>query len=447
MSTSPTSRVFHRNILREYPRAVSGDDVHVVDSEGRRYLDGAGGVFCAILGHGPKEVADAVVAEIRSLNFAYTGDFATSAEERLAAKLIELAPKGFSKVWLTTSGSTANEAALKLARQYHVLRGQYQKSKVIARWHSYHGSTMGALSMTGTPPRRRLYTPYLLDFPHVAPPNCYRCALGRDALTCAAACAAEIEREIRLAGPEYVSAVIVEPVAGGPLGALVSSPEYLRAVRRICDENDVLMIVDEVVSGVGRTGDWFAIDQSGVVPDLITLGKGLGGGYVPIGAMIVRGSVYSAFEAAKTSFLHGESFTGHNVVAAAGYAVLDFIERHDLLANVRSSGARLEERLCAFSNLPIVGMVRGRGLLFGVELVKDKHTKEPFPRALQISERVVHATAERGVLLLAGQAGADGVNGDTILIAPPYTVTTNQIDLIVDTLADALRGISSDIGK
>ncbi|MEQ8347335.1 MAG: aspartate aminotransferase family protein [Sneathiellaceae bacterium] len=436
--------IFHRKIGRTYPVAAGGSGAEIVGEDGRQYLDAAGGVFVAIVGHGVSEIAEAISEQLRSLNFAYTGDFTTSAEQRLAEKLIAIAPPGFAKVWLTTSGSTANEAALKLARQYHHLRGASQKSKIVSRWHSYHGSTMGALSMSGAVPRRQLYTPYLIDFPHVAAPNCYRCPLGRSPADCDTACAEEIGATMRLHGADYISAFIVEPVAGGPLGALPTTPAYLQAARRFCDENDALLIVDEVVSGVGRTGDWFGVQESGVVPDIITLGKGLGGGYTPIGAVLVHERVHAAFESSGTPFLHGESFTGHSTMAAAGYATLSYIERHGLLGRVREMGERLAGRMQELSNLPIVGDVRGRGLLQGIELVRDRRSNAPFARAAQVAERVVAAAAERGVLLLAGNAGVDGVDGDTVVVAPPYIVSAEQVDRIVDTLSDALRTVPAD---
>jgi len=439
------SSVFHRNITRTYPAAVGGDGAEISDDKGVTYLDGAGGVFVAILGHSPHEVAQAISDQVLALNYAYTGDFTTAAEARLADQLVRIAPPGFSKVWLTTSGSTANEAAMKLARQYHLLRGSAEKTRVVSRRHSYHGSTMGALSMTGTPPRRRPYEPYLLDFPKVEPPNCYRCPLALTYPSCGAECADEIERSIATVGAQYVSAFITEPVAGGPLGALATPPEYLQRARDACDRNDVLLIVDEIVSGLGRTGDWFGVQESGIVPDIITLGKGLGGGFVPVGAVLVHERVYQAFESAGTSFLHGESLTGHVLLGAAGSAVIDYIENNDLLRRVRERGEYLQKRLQAAEELPLVGQVRGRGLLRGLELVRDKATRRPFPRADRIAERVVEAAAGEKVLLLAGSAGADGVDGDTVVVAPPYVVTEEQVDRIVEVLCAAIRQVAAEV--
>ena len=444
-ASSTRNAVFRRDISRSYPVAVGGNGAEVIDAEGCAWLDAAGGVFVAILGHSPHAVAQAISEQAHALNFAYSGDFTSAAQESAAQALIAIAPPGFAKVWVTTSGSTANETALKLARQYHLLTGHPEKTRIVSRRHSYHGSTVATMSMSGPAPRRRPYEPYLLDFPHVEPPNCYRCPLGKAYPSCAAACADEIETAIRSVGSQYVSAFIVEPVAGAPLGALVTPPEYLRTARAVCDRHDALLIVDEVISGLGRTGDWFAIEESGVVPDIITLGKGLGGGFVPMGAVLVHERVYRAFESAGTSFVHGESLTGHVLLGTAANAVIEFIERHDLRSNVRRQGAYLKDRLRGFQTSSIVGAVRGRGLLHGLELVANKATRQPFPREMRVAERVVGAAARAHVLLVAGHAGVDGVDGDTVVIAPPYVVSEAQINRIVDVLDASISEVAGEL--
>lgn len=444
-SNETAPEVFRRDPSASYPLAVAGDGAVVIDAEGRRRIDAASGVFVAILGFAPSAVAEHVALRLRTLPFAYGGTFANADEDRLARLLIERAPPGMAKVWLTTSGSTANETALKLARQYHTLRGNAEKTVVIARWHSYHGSTVGAMSMSGSIPRRQPYQPYLLDFPHVDPPYCYRCRRGLVPESCGGACAADIEEVISKIGARHVSAVILEPVAGAPLGALVSPDHWLWRVRAICDRHDVLLIVDEIVSGTGRTGDWFAIAASGVVPDLITLGKGLGGGLVPIGAVVVHERVVQAFEAEAAAFVHSESFTGHAVVGAAGTAVIEYMEATGMLDRVRELGLRLDQLLRPLRSHPLVGEVRGRGLLRGLELVQDKATRAPFPRARRVAEAVVAAARRRDVLFLVGNAAADGQNGDTIIIAPPYVTVDGQLDTIVSTLVDALDDVAMSL--
>lgn len=403
----------------QLPVAVSGDGAWIVDSEGKRYLDGSGGVFVAILGHSPTSVGKAISAQAAELNFAYSGDFTTRPQEQLASMLTAIAPEGVEKAWLTTSGSTANETAMKLSRQYHLLRGNPEKVRVISREHSYHGSTVGALSMTGSLPRRKPFEPYLLNFPKIAAPYCYRCQFRADETSCALQCANELEAAIKTVGEQYVSAFIVEPVAGAPLGGLTSSPAYMRRIREICDRFDVLMIVDEVVSGLGRTGTWFGIEESGVTPDLITLAKGLGGGFLPIGAVLAHERVHKAFEDAGASVVHSESFTGHVLLGTAGIAVLEFIEKNGLLEHVGKLSEYLEARSARLARCALVGEVRGRGLVRGFELVADKVTKRPFDRQERVSERVAKAAAARGVLLLTGNGAADGINGDTVVMAPP----------------------------
>lgn len=438
------SAVFPRNVARPAAiEAVGGEGAWLIDRAGRRHLDAAGGAFVAILGHSPTPVADTLARAARQLNFAYSGDFTTSAQERFARRLTALAPPGLDRAVLTTSGSTANEAALKLARQYHLVKGEPQRTTVISREHSYHGSTIGALSMTGSMPRRRPFAPYLLDFPKVPAPNPYRSENPLDETGHALACADALERAIVTARPERVSAFIVEPVAGAPLGALVTPPAYLERVREICSRHGVLMIVDEVVSGLGRTGSWFGVEESGVVPDIITLGKGLGGGFLPAGAMLVHSRLHEAFERAGTSFVHSESFTGHVLLAEVGLAVLDFIEDNGLIDRIRADGSHLGEQMRALAGLPLVGDVRGRGFLHGIEIVADKVRRRPFPRALRMAERVAAACAERGVIVLAGNAAVDGTDGDTIVVAPPYVTTREELELIVATLREALVDVAA----
>ena len=423
---SNTENVFHRQISRSYPAVVRGEGVYLWDENGKRYLDGAAGVFVAILGQGVDEIADAIDAEMRQVTFAYTTTFTSETERALTRKLVEWAPEAFDKAWICTSGSAANETAIKLARHYHLVRGNTEKFRVIARQHSYHGSSIGALSLTGAVPRRRPYEPLLLDFPHISPPNCYRCPLDLTYPSCGAACASELKDVIVREGPETISAFIVEPMAGGPLGGLVTPPEYMQAAREICDQYDVLLIVDEVISGIGRTGRKFAIEHTDVTPDIITVAKGLGAGYVPIGGVLAHEKIHAAFEEAGKSFVHGESFTGHTAVSAAGLATLEYIEKHDLVRHAGALGDHLGERMETIKENPMVGEIRGLGLMRGVELVADKATKRPFPRAKGVAEAVARECNERGLLVLPGVAGADGTDGDTVVLGPPTSSRTSR---------------------
>jgi adenosylmethionine-8-amino-7-oxononanoate aminotransferase len=434
--------VFHREVARDYPVVARAEGAYVYDSAGRRYLDGAGGIFVVNIGHGVREVVQAMAAQAGRVAFAHTSVFTSEAELAFAQKLVDLAPAGFTKAWICTSGSAANETALKLAREYQLLKGEPKRTKIIARWNSYHGSSLGALSMTGQPRRREPYLPYMQDFPHIEPPYCYRCPFGLTYPGCAMACAHALEKAIQDVGSDTVAAFIAEPVSGGPLGAIMPPKEYFPIIREICDRHGILMIVDEVITGVGRIGRNFGIDHWGVAPDIITAAKGIGGGYVPIGAMLVHERVYAAFEESGRAFRHGETFTGHAVISAAGAAVLDYVRDHKLVARAAAIGRVLGPLLQRLRDIPIVGDVRGEGMLWGIELVRDKATKEPFPRERGVAEKVANVAFETGLLVVAGTGCADGVRGDTISLSPPLILTEAQAKELVDTLEMALRTVA-----
>jgi adenosylmethionine-8-amino-7-oxononanoate aminotransferase len=425
--------------------AVGGAGAVIEDGQGNRWLDAASSVFVSILGANPPGVADRIAEAMKRLQFAYSAQFASAEEDALARALTGRAPPGITRAWFVTSGSTANETAVKLARQYHLSRGNALKTNVITRWHSYHGSTIGAMSLSGSGPRRRPYLPYLLDVPHVPPPDLYRRPAGTTEADWTLHCADAFEAQILSLGAEHVSAIMIEPVAGAPLGAMTSPPGYLARLREICDRHDVLMIADEIVSGLGRTGDWFAVQYDGVVPDMLTLAKGLGGGYVPAGAVLIHDRVAEALDGARAKFTHGESFTGHRVMAAAGCAVIDFIEERGLVEQVATRGRALGARLAELELHPLVGTVRGRGFLWGVELVADKDARTPFPRADRMSERVAEAAARRHVMFQTGNAAADGRDGDTVMLAPPYVTTDDQLSAMIDALSAAFDEVAAEI--
>lgn len=444
---SNLDRVFHRELDRDYPVAAEARGVYVTDAAGRRYLDGGGGYFVVNVGHGVPEIQAAIAAQLARFATAHTSYFTSEPEQRFAERLIALAPDGFAKVWMSTSGSAANETALKLARHYHVVNGEPQRTRFIARWNAYHGGSIGSLSMTGQPRRREPYEPYLLDFPHIEPPYCYRCPFNLTYPGCKLACADALEREIRRVGPEYVAAFIVEPVSGGPLGALVPPAEYLPRIRAICDKYGILMVVDEIITGAGRTGRNFGVDHAGVVPDIITVAKGVGGGFLPIGATIAHRRVYDAFESKGQSFRHGETFTGHAVIAAAGVATLDYLAKHDLIRRAAEMGAILGPKLKALAALPMIGDVRGIGLLWGLELVRDKATKAPFARSQNVSDLVGRECMRRGLLVIPGVGAVDGIAGDTICLSPPYIITSEEIDELVIILGDAIRAVAAQLER
>jgi adenosylmethionine-8-amino-7-oxononanoate aminotransferase len=439
--------VLHREVGREYPVAERAEGAYIYDAAGRRYLDAAGSYFTMSIGHGVPEVVEAIKDHVAKLDFAHTGFFTTAVAQQFAARLIALAPAGFAKVYFTTSGSASNEAAIKLARQYHLLNGKSQKSKVIARWHGYHGASLGALSLTGHVRRREPFEPLLLPFPHIDPAYCYRCPFGKQPADCAVDCADQLERTIQLIGPQYISAFILEPVAGGPLGAAVPHDAYLPRIREICDRHDVLMIADEVITGAGRTGAPLAVRHWDVTPDIVTLAKGIGGGFAPIGALLVHERIWGKFEAAGMSFRHGETFSGHPLVCAIGNAVLGHIERQGLIERARDMGERLGAALEPLRELAIVGDVRGKGLLRGIEFVADKRTRRPFPRRLAVAERIAKALTERGVLVVPGTGCADGIDGDTIALAPPFTIGSPEIDMIVTALTQSITEVAASLHK
>jgi adenosylmethionine-8-amino-7-oxononanoate aminotransferase len=444
MSNRPNlDPVFHRDPHRHYPVVERAEGALLYDVAGKRYLDAAGGIFVVNIGHSVPRVAEAMARQAERVAFAHTAHFTSEAEQEFARRLLALAPTGFGKAWLCTSGSQANETAIKLARSFHLLHGEGTRSQVISRWNSYHGSTLGALSLTGHTPRREQFAPYLFPSPKIEPPYCYRCPFGKTYPACGIACADDLATLIGRVGPANVAAFIVEPVSGGPLAALVPPHDYLRRIREICDRHGILMIVDEVVTGAGRTGRAFGFEHFGVIPDIITLAKGIGGGFVPIGAVLVHDRVYQRFEAAGSVFRHGETFAGHAVLAAAGCAVLEHLEREQLIARAGEKGEILGRKLAALNSHPLVGDVRGIGMLWGVELVADKSSKQPFPRARNMAEAVAEAAFADGLLVVAGTGCVDGRTGDTIALAPPFIIANEEIDEIVVKLTAAIDRASA----
>lgn len=446
LASAASDHVFYRDLTKSYPVVDRGEGIYLYDRSGKRYIDAAGGMYVVNIGHGVAEILDAMAVQARRVCFAHPTQFDSEPQRELSRRLVELAPKGFSRVWLASGGSEANESALKLARQYHIERGKPGKHKVIARWHSYHGNTIGALSMSGTVGRRKLYSPYLLNFPHIVPCYCYRCPWGKAYPACDVQCADDLERAIRLEGPDSVAAFIAEPIVAGPLGGATPPPEYFRMIREICDRHDILMIDDEVICGIGRTGRNFGIDHWGVVPDVIVTGKVVSGGYTPIGAMLVTEKVISAFTSGSGTFVHGYTYAANPLSCAVGAAVLDYIAARGLVARAAETGDYLFDRATALQGLPIVGDLRGKGLLLGIELVADKATRAPFDRQRRVSEQVVERAFQRGLIVAPGAGGIDGVAGDYVCLAPPYVITKREIDEVLSILTDVLNEVSAGVG-
>ncbi len=434
------THILHRQLRGILPTAVGGRGIVVVDAEGKEYLDASGGAAVSCLGHGHPDVVAAMHAQIDRLAYAHTSFFTTEIAEALADHLIAHAPSGMSHVYLVSGGSEAIEAALKLARQYFVEIGEPQRRHFIARRQSYHGNTLGALAVGGNEWRRRQFAPLLIDVTHVSPCYEYRDRRADEsAQEYGERLGRELEAAIEELGPRNVIGFVAEPVVGATLGAVPAVPGYFRRIREICDRHGILLIADEVMCGMGRTGTLYAVEQEGIVPDLVAIAKGLGGGYQPIGALLVQQRIIAALESGSGFFQHGHTYIGHPVACAAALAVQRVIERDHLLDAVKALGVRLRERLQArFGDHPHVGDVRGRGLFMAIELVDDRLTKRSFDPALRLHARVKAEAMARGLMVYPMGGTVDGRTGDHVLIAPPFIAAPAEIDEIVRRLGAAV---------
>ncbi len=434
------SHVFHRNARVVPPVAVRGDGVYIVDADGKRYLDGSGGAAVSCLGHSHPRVIEAIKQQLDAIPYGHTGFFTNEPMEKLAAYLAEKAPGDLDMVYFVSGGSEAVEAALKMARQYFIEIGQPDRHKIIARRQSYHGNTLGALAVGGNEWRREQFRPMLIDADHVAPCYAYRDRRDDESeVEYGQRVADELEAAIRAAGPETVAAFICEPVVGATAGAVPAVPGYLKKVREICDRHGVLLIFDEVMCGMGRTGHLFACEEDGVAPDLMTIAKGLGAGYQPIGAVLVAARIFEAIRDGSGFFQHGHTYMGHPAACAAGLAVQETIRDENLLANVKTQGEALRRALEArFGNNANVGDIRGRGLFLGIELVADRSTKEPFDPARKLNAVVKREAMARGLMCYPMGGTIDGRRGDHVLVAPPFIIDQSHIAELVEKLGDAV---------
>jgi adenosylmethionine-8-amino-7-oxononanoate aminotransferase len=434
------THILHRQIAGDLPVAVGGAGIEIVDAAGRRYLDASGGAAVSCLGHGHPAIAAAMREQIDRIAYAHTGFFTTDVAERLADRLIEDAPEGLSHAYLVSGGSEAVEAAIKMARQYFVERGQPRRRHLIARRQSYHGNTLGALAAGGNEWRRAPFAPLLIETHHVDPCFAYRFQEPGESVEAYGRRAADaLETRILELGPDTVMAFMAETVVGATAGAVTATPGYFKRIREICDRHGVLLILDEVMCGMGRTGTLHACTQEGIAPDLMTIAKGLGGGYQPIGAVLLGRHIHDAFAGGSGFFQHGHTYMAHPMACAASLAVQETILNESLLANVQTMGAALRQRLAArFGNHPHVGDIRGRGLFQAIELVEDRSSKAPFDPARKLHARVKKAAMARGLMVYPMGGTVDGVRGDHVLLAPPFIVTEDQIGEIVDRLGNAL---------
>jgi adenosylmethionine-8-amino-7-oxononanoate aminotransferase len=435
------SHLLHRTLFADPPIATSGDGIYLRTADGHEVIDGSGGAAVACLGHGNARVNAAIAAQIAKVAYVHTALFSNAAAEELADMLVGHAPGGLTHAYLASSGSEGTEAALKLARQYFLEAGQPQRTRYISRRGSYHGNTLGALSAGGNAMRRAPYAPMLSDaFSHVSPAFAYR--FKRDDETEAQfteRLATELEAEFQRLGPQNVIAFIAEPVVGATTGCVTAPSGYFRRVREICDRHGALLILDEVMCGMGRTGTTHAWEQEGIAPDIQVIAKGLGGGYQPIGGILIAGRIIEAFRAGSGSFMHGHTYQAHPVACAAALAVQKVIRDDGLVENVRKMGdllsAALTERL---GNHRHVGDIRGRGLFWAIELVRDRASKAVFDPALKLNDRIKQEAYQRGLAIYPMGGTIDGRQGDHVIVAPPYIATASDIDAIVARLGDAV---------
>src|SRR2546429_899576 len=441
------SGIFPQNFKNTFPIAVRGKGCWIITADGRRFLDTSGQAAVVCIGHGIPEIGRAMAEQSSQIAFAHTSQFHTAPAEKLAERLLAMAPPNFrngGRVYFTSGGSEATETAIKLARQFHLECGQKDRYRVLSRRQSYHGSTLGAMSVSGNVARRAPYEPLIPEWGHIAPCFCYHCPFEKTFPQCQLVCADDLEVFLREHGAGEAAAFMFELVVGATLGAAVPPDGYAQRIAEICLRNGILLIADEVMTGMGRTGRPFAAQHWGVEPDIILVGRGVASGYAPLGGFLVPARVVAAFERGSGGFLHGFTYQAHPVSTAAGNAVLDYLEAHKLFDRVNAAGQELRCALPLLQSHPNVGEVRGLGLLLGVEFVKNKATRQTFPREQNIAEKIRQACLEEGVLTYPTQGCVDGLRGDHILLAPPFTISSEECALIARALRSAAaKGFST----
>jgi adenosylmethionine-8-amino-7-oxononanoate aminotransferase len=444
-----TGALFSRNFHRRYPLAARAEGCWIFTDEGEKLLDAAGSAAVVSIGHGVAEIGQAMAEQAAKLAFVHSSEFQTRVAQQLAERLIALAPPNFQRggrVFLTSGGSEATETAIKLCRQYFVERGETQRSKIVSRRQSYHGSTIGALSLSGNTGRREPFLPLLAEWGHIAPCYCYRCPLGLEYPDCNVACADELEIYIGENDPKTVAAFVFEPVSGATLGAVAPPAGYAERIAEICRRHGILLIADEVMTGLGRTGKPFAVDHWGVKPDVLLVGKGVASGYAPLGAVLVSADVADTFVRGSGRFVHGFTYSAHPVAAAAGLAVLDYIQQKRLFDRVAPAGAELGRALEALrADSAIIGDVRGLGLLWGIEFVRERESRAPFEAAAQVADLVFDAAYDAGVLTYPIHGCADGARGDHLLLAPPFILSSEEITALAAGLKTALARVEQNL--
>ena len=429
-----------------YPVIDYGKGVYLFDMEGKKYLDAASGAVTANIGHGVTEIIEAMLEQAKKVSFVYRSQFTSEAAEKLADKLAEILPGELKWSFFVNSGSEATETAMKMAIQYWQETGVRTKNKILSRWVSYHGITMGALSMSGHPGRRARFVPLLEDFPVINPPYCYRCPYNLEAPSCQYLCAHELETAIKRIGAEQIAAFIAEPIIGAAGGAITPPKEYFKHIKKICEDNDILFIADEVMTGFGRSGTMLACEHWGVVPDIVALGKGMGAGFAPIAAAVASDKVMEPILAGSKAVMSGHTLSANPQSCAVSLAVLEYLEKNEIMKEVDNKGIYLKNQLEKLkAQFHFIGDIRGRGLLLGIELVEDPSIKQPFPRKSSVTQKIIEIAKDKGLLVYPAGAGIDGVNGDAIIISPPLTITKREIEELVFLLKDTFTAFSKII--
>lgn len=439
------SYILHRRLNYDYPVISRGKGIYLYDKNGRKYLDACGGPAVVNIGYGVKEIAQKVEKLLSNLSYLYGSQFTTEAMEKYGKELCALAPKGLNRVFFVSGGSEGVESAIKLARQYHFDSGNKAKFKIISRRPAYHGDTMLTLSLSSKQNMRKPQMPLLYNFPSIPAPYCYRCPFKETYPGCGLPCALALDRAIKKAGPKTVSSFIAEPIIGSTAAAVIPPPEYFPLVAKICRKHNVLLILDEVKVGFGRTGKWFACQHWNLAPDIVVVGKGIGGGIVPLTAVFCQEKIVKVIRAGSGSFMHSFTFMNNALQAGMGREVLNYVKKNNLVKQSEVRGKYLLEKLSGLRGLDIVGDIRGLGLMVGVELVANKKTKKPFARKLQIAEKVVQAALRRGLVLLFGVAYTEEDAGDAILVTPPFIIAKKEIDKLAEILKASILEVQNNL--
>jgi adenosylmethionine-8-amino-7-oxononanoate aminotransferase len=440
------TRVVFRDLERDYPVVERGEGIYLYDTKGRKYIDGSGGSSVVTsIGHGNARVAAVMAEQARTIAFSPAHCFANKPHIELCNRIAEITPAGMQHSFLLSGGSEAVENAVKFARQYEYERNNRGKATVIGRWQGFHGNTFGAMTVSGITYRRRFYGPMMGHSVKIPPCFCYRCDFGLTYGKCNLECARALRKAIRQEGAENVLAFIAEPVVGAALGAVPAVPEYFPLIREICDEQDVLFIADEVMTGFGRTGANFGVDHWQVIPDIMASAKGVSGGYTPLAVVILRDKVMDLLREKHSNFRGGHTYCANPLSARVGVEVLAIIREQGLIENARRMGERLLAGLRTLLEHPTVGDVRGKGLMLGVEFVRNKQTKQPFPVEYKFGKRLFEEAFARGLVIFPGSGTVDGVEGDHILMAPPFIITESQVDDLLAILGEAIGAVEKGL--